>query len=131
MTRGKVVLVPFPLDDLATEKARPAVCLTEPLTSHRHIVLASVTSRQPDEPLDTDILLDPQDPGFAQTGLQVRSTIRTHRLLTVASSTIKRELGILSPALQAQVFTAVRRLFVPESDDASAGKVEQTGPPEP
>ena len=57
--RGKVVLVPFPFDDLATEKARPAVCLTEPVTSHRHIVLAFVTSRQPEEPLDTDVLLDP------------------------------------------------------------------------
>lgn len=130
MTRGKVVLDPFPFDDLATEKARPAVCLTEPVPSHRHIVLAFVTSRQPDEPLDTDILLDPQDPGFAQTGLQVRSTIRTHRLLTVASSTIKRELGILSPRLQAQVFAAVRRLFVPESDDASDGKAEPTRSPE-
>ncbi len=40
------------------QKARPAVCLTEPVTSHRHIVLAFVTSRQPDPPLDTDIGLD-------------------------------------------------------------------------
>ena len=53
MTRGKVVLVPFPFDDLTTHNARPAVCLTEPVTSHRHIVLAFVTSRQPDERLDT------------------------------------------------------------------------------
>lgn len=67
MTRGKVVLVPFPFDDLSTQKARPAVCLTEPFTSHRHIVLAFVTSRTPDGLLDTDIVLDPQDPGFAQT----------------------------------------------------------------
>ena len=73
MTRGKVVLVPFPFDDLATEKARPAICLTEPLTSHRHIVLAFVTSRTPDDLLDTGIVLDLQEPGFAQTGLQVRS----------------------------------------------------------
>ena len=57
MTRGKVVLVPFPFDDLSTDKARPAVCLTEPLSSHRHIVLAFVSSREPDELLDTDIVL--------------------------------------------------------------------------
>lgn len=124
MTRGKVVLVPFPFDDLATQKARPAVCLTEPVTSHRHIVLAFVTSREPDEPLDTDIVLDPQDPGFAQTGLQVRSTIRIHRLLTVASSTIKRELGSLSPTLQARVADAVHRLFAREPDDAGVRKAE-------
>lgn len=124
MTRGKIVLVPFPFDDLATQKARPAVCLTEPVTSHRHIVLALVTSRQPDEPLDTDIGLDPQDPDFAQTGLQVRSTIRIHRLLTVASSIIKRELGSLSPSLQARVVDALRRLFAREPNDAGVGKVD-------
>lgn len=124
MTRGKVVLVPFPFDDLATQRARPAICLTEPLTSHRHIVLAFVTSRAPDEPLDTDIVLDPQDPGFAQTGLQVRSTIRTHRLLTVASSTIRRELGSLTPGLQARVADAVRRLFTREPDHADVGEAE-------
>ena len=130
MTRGKVVLVPFPFDDLATQKARPAVCLTEPVTSHRHIVLAFVTSRQPDEPLDTDIVLDPQDPDFAQAGLQVRSTIRIHRLLTVASSIIKRELGSLSPSLQARVADAVRRLFAVEPEDAGVGKAEPDVPSE-
>jgi hypothetical protein len=44
-----------------------------------------VTSRHhPDEVLDSDVVLDVHDPEFAQTGLHVRSTIRTHRLLTVA-----------------------------------------------
>jgi mRNA interferase MazF len=124
MTRGKVVLVPFPFDDLATQKARPAVCLTEPLTSHGHIVLAFVTSRQPDEPLDSDIVLDPQDPGFAQTGLQVRSTIRIHRLLTIASRIITRELGSLSPGLQARVADAAHRLFAPSADDAASVTAE-------
>ncbi|MGH9348560.1 MAG: type II toxin-antitoxin system PemK/MazF family toxin [Vicinamibacterales bacterium] len=117
-------------DDLATQKARPAVCLTEPLTSHRHIVLAFVTSRQPDDPLDTDVVLDPEDPGFAQTGLQVRSTVRTHRLLTIASGVIRRELGSLSPNLQGRVSDAVRRLFALESDKASSGNAGPEGSPE-
>ena len=73
-------------------------------------MLAFVTSRTPDDLLDTDIVLDLQDPGFAQTGLQVQSTIRTHRLLTVASTTIKRELGSLTPALQARVADAAPTL---------------------
>ena len=30
MTKGKVVLVPFPFDDLSSAKVRPAVCLMEP-----------------------------------------------------------------------------------------------------
>jgi mRNA interferase MazF len=124
MTRGKVVLVPFPFDDLATQKARPAVCLTEPMTSHRHIVLAFVTSRPLDEPLDTDVVLDPGDPDFARTGLQVRSTIRVDRLLTVASSIIKRELGTLSPQLQARLAVGVRRLFAIAPNDADNAKAK-------
>ena len=28
MTKGKIVLLPFPFDDLSTAKLRPAVCLT-------------------------------------------------------------------------------------------------------
>jgi mRNA interferase MazF len=111
MTRGKVVLVPFPFDDLTAQKARPAVCLTDPLGPHHHIVLAFITSREPSEPLASDVVLDSQDPDFGQTGLQVRSTLRVHRLVTVASSVIKRELGRLPPTMQVRVTDAVRQLF--------------------
>jgi mRNA interferase MazF len=111
MTRGKIVLVPFPFDDLTAQKMRPAVCLTDPLGPHRHIVLAFITSRQPDEPLASDVVLDPQDPDFSVTGLQVRPTLRAHRVVTVASNVVKRELGSLSLAMQARVTDAVRQLF--------------------
>ncbi len=111
MTRGKIVLVPFPFDDLTAQKARPAVCLTDPIGPHRHIVLAFITSRQPEEPLASDVTLQPQDPGFGDTGLQVRSTLRVHRLVTVASNVIRRELGRLSPTMQERVTDAVRQLF--------------------
>ena len=82
----------------------------------------------PDELLDTDIVLDPRDPDFAQTGLQVRSTIRIHRLLTLASSTMKRELGQLSPSLQAPVADAGLRLFAVEPKNADAVKAEPERP---
>ena len=39
MTRGKIVLVPFPFDDLSTSKVRPAVCLTEPTGPQRELVI--------------------------------------------------------------------------------------------
>ncbi len=116
MTRGKVVLVTFPFDDLSAEKARPAICLTEAVGAHRHVVLAFVTSRVPDDPLDTDIILDPDDSDFVQTGLHVRSTVRAHRLLTVSSSAIKRELGHLSVKRLEQVTESVLRLFGSKSE---------------
>jgi mRNA interferase MazF len=31
MTKGRIVLVPFPFDDMTASKVRPAVCLTDPI----------------------------------------------------------------------------------------------------
>lgn len=107
--KGKVVLVPFPFDDLSSTKARPAVCLTNSVGPFRHVVLAFITSQIPADLLDTDLLLDSKGPDFPLTGLRVSSTLRLHRLLTVTNSLIQRELGELSPALRADVD---RKLFL-------------------
>lgn len=45
--RNKVVLVPFPFDDLTGSKVRPAICLTEAAGPYRHVVLAFITSVVP------------------------------------------------------------------------------------
>jgi mRNA interferase MazF len=86
MTKHKVVLVPFPFDDLSSSKVRPAVCLTEPIGSHRHVVIAFVTSRVPDKPLATDLVLDASDRDFSATGLRASSTVQLHRLITVTTA---------------------------------------------
>ena len=112
--RSKVVLVPFPFDDLSTSKVRPAVCLTNPFGRYRHVVLAFVTSRLPTEPAETDLILEAEDPGFHQTGLKVSSALRLHRLITVSTSLIVRELGTLSARHQTEVDTRLRRLFALE-----------------
>ena len=52
MTKDKIVLVPFPFDDLSAEKVRPAVCLTDPIGQHRHVILAFITSNTNQEFLD-------------------------------------------------------------------------------
>jgi len=74
MTRGRVVLVPFPFDDLSTAKVRPAVCLTDPIGPHRHVILAFITSRIPTDLLESDLVLDSSLTNFATTGLRVSST---------------------------------------------------------
>ena len=111
MTKGKVVLVPFPFDDLSAEKVRPAVCLTEPVGPHRHVVLAFITSQIPDELLESDLVLNASRADFARTGLSVSSTLRLHRLMTVTTALIRRELGELSPALQSAVTNKLQQLF--------------------
>ena len=111
MTRGKVVLLPFPFDDLSATKVRPAVCLTEPIGVHRHVVVAFITSQRPDDLIASDVSLQLTDPAFAATGLRVPSTIRLHRLVTVTTTLIARELGELSTELQAKVDDSLRALF--------------------
>src|SRR4051794_23380998 len=101
MTRHKVVLVPFPFDDLSGVKMRPAVCLTNPIGPHRHVVLAFITSKSASAVLPTDLPLELADPDFQLTGLRVPSTLQLHRLMTVSTSLIRRDLGLLTPRLQA------------------------------
>ena len=85
MTRGKIVLVPFPFDDLSATKVRPAVCLTNPIGPHHHVILAFITSQIPADLADTDLVLDVSQPDFASTGLRVTSALRLHRLMTVTT----------------------------------------------
>ncbi|RZN34825.1 MAG: type II toxin-antitoxin system PemK/MazF family toxin [Methanosarcinales archaeon] len=108
---GKVVLVPFPFDDLSTTKVRPAVCLTDPIGTHRHVIMAFVSSRTPADLLETDLILNSGQADFTMTGLRVTSTLRLHRLMTVTTALVRRELGELSPRMQDEVVNRLRGLF--------------------
>lgn len=111
MTKGKVVLVPFPFDDLTTAKARPVVCLADPIGPHRHVVVAFISSQVPQNLLETDLLLETQHPNFAPTGLKTSSVLSLHRLMTISTSAIRRELGQLPQELQTIIEEKLRKLF--------------------
>jgi mRNA interferase MazF len=111
MTRGKIVLVPFPFDDLTAEKVRPALCLTDPIGHHRHVIAAFISSQVPAAITATDIVLDSRLKDFAATGLRVPSVLCLHRLVTLTSALIRRELGRLSPDLQRDVDRKLAALF--------------------
>ena len=109
--RHRVVLVPFPFDDLSGSKVRPAVCLTNEFGAHRHVVLAFITSNVPLKLEPSDVVIEPTSADFARTGLKVRSALRVHRMVTVSAALIQRQLGVLTPNLQAQVQQRLRALF--------------------
>lgn len=111
MTKGKVVLVPFPFDDLSANKVRPAVCLTNPVGKHSHVVLAFITSQIPSNLLESDYVLDNSHSDFAASGLHKPSTIRLDHLMTIRKSLIKRELGTLSSATQNQIAEKLCKLL--------------------
>jgi len=111
MTKYKIVLVPFPFDDLSSNKVRPALCLTEPIGEYRHVVLAFITSRIPDDVLESDLLFISDSKDFAESGLRVSSAIRLHRMMTATTSIIRRELGQLSDAQQEVMKDKLKKLF--------------------
>ena len=43
--KWKIVLVPFPFDDLSGIKVRPAICLTDEISPYKHVVIAFITSQ--------------------------------------------------------------------------------------
>ena len=87
--RWKIVLVPFPFDDLSALKVRPAICLTNEIGAYKHIVIAFITSQLPKATEATDIPLSPAYSDFYQTGLKVPSAIRLHRLVTIPSHLVR------------------------------------------
>ena len=109
--KNKIVLVPFPFDDLTASKVRPAVCLTDEIKPYDHIVLAFITSQVSANATATDLVIDKSDADFAKTGLKVSSTIRLHRLMTVSKSIIRRQLGELSALQQIEIEKRLRTLF--------------------
>ncbi|MDZ7363318.1 MAG: type II toxin-antitoxin system PemK/MazF family toxin [candidate division KSB1 bacterium] len=111
MTKGKVVLVPFPFDDLSATKVRPALCLTDPIGTFRHVVLAFITSRIPSDMMESDFVIDAAQDDFVMTGLRVSSTLRLHRLMTVTTSLIERELGSISSTMENKVDEKLCKLF--------------------
>ena len=110
MSRGKVVLVPFPFDDLSNSKARPAICLTDPIGPHAHIILAFISSKIPATHLETDILLN-RESDKEIMGLRTNSIIRLHRMVTVSTDIIRRELGTTPPEIYEKIIAELRILF--------------------
>jgi mRNA interferase MazF len=111
MIKNKIVLVPFPFDDFTRSKVRPALCLSNFIGDHDHVVIAFISSRIPDELLDTDIVIRKDSVEFPDTGLIIDSVIRVHKLVTIPKSLIKRELGTINNSLQEEVLLRIGKLF--------------------
>lgn len=96
---------------MTASKVRPALCLTDPIGPYRHVVVAFVSSQAPVNVATTDVVLDPRREDFAATGLQVSSVVRLHRLVTLTTALICRDMGKLSQAWQEEVDQKLAVLF--------------------
>jgi mRNA interferase MazF len=111
MIKNSIVLVPFPFDDFSSTKLRPALCLTSEIGIHKQIIIAFISSKIPDEIVDSDILIQLHTNEWKGTGLIVSSVIRLHKLVTIPKSVIKRKLGKINLEIEKTVYNKIIQLF--------------------
>jgi mRNA interferase MazF len=107
----KIVLVPFPFDDLTATKVRPALCLTNELSSFNQIVIAFISSKVPLVLNSTDVLINTENEGFTQTGLKINSVIILHKIVTISYSIIIKEMGFLPESFQPKINNKLKLIF--------------------
>lgn len=107
----RIVLVPFPFDDLSGKKVRPALCLTKKISNYDHVVIAFITSQISKATEPSDILISSRDPQFKSTGLKIDSAVRLHRLATIPHRIMLRTLGKLPTNKEKEVKEKLRELF--------------------
>ena len=106
-----IVLVPFPFDDFASLKVRPALCLTNSMGKYKHIIIAFISSQIPEEQEESDVVIVKHSDEWKGTGMAVDSVIRLHKLVSVPQSIIKRRLGRINLQTQKEIEIRIRRLF--------------------
>jgi len=106
LSRGDIVLVPFPFTDLSATKRRPAVVVwADP--AQVDFALAFVSSQDVAFPGVGDAVLLPTHPEFVLTGLFAPSKIRATKLVTLHRALVTRWLGRLGPLLAADLDRAL------------------------
>lgn len=107
----ELVSVMFPFaDDADKGKPRPGFVISPPIGKHNQVIVAYVTTKA-DEELDTDLILDPSKPYFAQTGLKQKSFLKLHRLYTFQPTALKQAEGSLPISIIPQLKKKLMKVF--------------------
>ncbi len=111
MIKNAIILVPFPFDDFSASKVRPALCLTSEIGKYDHIIIALISSKIPDDLIDSDYVIKMNNSEWIGTGLTVDSVIRLHKMVTIPKSLIKRKLGKINRKVECDISVLLRQLF--------------------
>jgi mRNA interferase MazF len=87
---------------------RPALVLFE---GERDVVVAFISSRVPDKPASTDVVVDKSHPEFMLTGLKMSSVIKLDKIATVLKDLVVGEIGELGSELKREVNLRLRKVY--------------------
>jgi mRNA interferase MazF len=99
---GDLVLVNFPFTVSGPGKPRPALVILD--TGDADVVLARVTTQASNTPFDVTLS------DWQQAGLLAPSTVRLHKLATLAKTGVRRRLGSLSGSDRQRVAAVLQQI---------------------
>lgn len=111
MTKGTIVLTPFPFTDLSTIKRRPAVIVSSSEKIGDDVIVAFISSRITEPVKETDYILDTNHPDFKDTGLKRCSAFKMDKLVTVEKTIIVGEIGKVSNSILQELDKRLRLTF--------------------
>ncbi len=94
LSKGDIVLIPFPFTDLSATKLRPAVVLWVDLKGV-DVTVCFISSQNVTHLAPEEFTIEPSDPEFTNTGLKIASKVRVSRIATVERRFITRRIGKL------------------------------------
>lgn len=106
MTKGDIVLVPFPFTDLSGQKVRPVLVLHTEMKSEDRIV-ALFSSIKPKKTYFFDLHVTPSK----HNGLKVSSIVKINKIATLEKKLIIGQLGKLEVSHIKEVNKKLRRLM--------------------
>lgn len=106
MTKGKIVLVPFPFTDLSGNKVRPCLVLYEQKSGDDCIVLF-ISSIKQARTGSFDIQIN----ASKTNGLKTDSIIKLDKIATLQKKIILGELGTLEPKYMKIINQSLMRMF--------------------
>ena len=111
MTKGTIVLTPFPFTDLSTVKKRPAVIVSSSEKTGDDVVVAFISSRITKPVKETDYVLETNHPDFGDTGLKKCSTFKIDKPVTIEKRIIVGEIGRVSNSILQELDKRLRLVF--------------------
>ena len=109
---GRLLLVTFPFSDQTGWKQRPVLVVSgAEFNQGEDLVVVPLSSRvHPDDPWG--IPIHATESFFSQTSLRQSSSIKWTKPMTISGKVVRRRLGIIPPALLAEVHGKLQALFV-------------------
>lgn len=107
MNTGDIAIMSFPLTDLVSYKARPAVVIAHTTDAYSDIIVSVITSVVPVQPNPFQTKL----PSDSTNNLKVDSVIKVNRIATVENNKVVAVIGKLKDQ-QLSDFKAIFKSFI-------------------